>query len=66
MDMVEREMWDAVILDGPTDAELDLLEIRLNELAQVVDKVFIVESNRACPLLIVTYMLRLRVRHAFT
>lgn len=66
MDMVEREMWDAIILDGPTDAELDLLEIRLNELAQVVDKVFIVESNRACPLLIVTYMLRLRVRHAFT
>ncbi|KAI5120788.1 hypothetical protein M0805_002415 [Coniferiporia weirii] len=42
----EREMWDAVILDAPTPAEVDLLEIRLNELAEVVDKVFIVESNR--------------------
>lgn len=49
IDSIEREMWDAVILDGPTDAELDLLEIRLNELAEVVDKVFIVESNRAYP-----------------
>ncbi|KAH8110595.1 glycosyltransferase family 17-domain-containing protein [Phellopilus nigrolimitatus] len=43
---VEREMWDSVILDGPTAAELDMLEIRFNELADVVNKIFIVESNR--------------------
>lgn len=41
----EREMWDALILDSPTEAELELLEIRLNELHEVVDKVFIIESN---------------------
>lgn len=39
-------MWDAIILDGPTEADLDLLEIRMHELYEVVDKVFIVESNR--------------------
>lgn len=54
VEIIEREMWDAFILDNPTNAELDLLEIRLHELYEVVDRVFIVESNRklenACPL----------------
>ena len=45
-DVQNREVWDAIILDGPTDAELDLLEIRLNELKDVVHKFYIVESNR--------------------
>ncbi|PAV22674.1 glycosyltransferase family 17 [Pyrrhoderma noxium] len=45
-DADEREMWDAIILDSATEAELELLEIRLNELHDVVDKVFIIESNR--------------------
>ncbi|EJC98781.1 glycosyl transferase, partial [Fomitiporia mediterranea MF3/22] len=43
---VEREVWDAIILDAPTAVEIDLLEIRMNELDKVVDKFFIVESNR--------------------
>ncbi|TDL20964.1 glycosyl transferase [Rickenella mellea] len=37
-----REVWDALIFDG----ELDLLEIRMRELDDVVDKWFILESNR--------------------
>ncbi|KAL5533749.1 hypothetical protein ACEPAG_209 [Sanghuangporus baumii] len=43
---IEQQLWDAIILEGPTEAELDLLEIRLNELDNLVDKFFIVESNR--------------------
>lgn len=42
-----REVWDALILDAPTSAELDMLEIRLQELRDVVSKIFVVESNRA-------------------
>ena len=42
----EREVWDALILDAPTPAELDMLEIRFQELRDVVGKIFIVESNR--------------------
>lgn len=37
----EPEVWDAVIVSS----EMDLLEIRMNELDGVVDKFFIVESN---------------------
>ena len=37
----EPEMWDGILLN----TELDLLEIRLNELDIVVDKFFIIESN---------------------
>ena len=39
----EPELWDGVLLN----TELDLLEIRLNELDIVVDKFFIIESNSA-------------------
>ncbi|KAI0028992.1 glycosyltransferase family 17 protein [Vararia minispora EC-137] len=38
----EAEAWDAVLFSG----ELDLLEIRLHELSGVVDRFFILESNR--------------------
>ncbi|KAG8760109.1 hypothetical protein FRC11_000962 [Ceratobasidium sp. 423] len=37
-----REVWDAVLFS----TELDLLEVRLNELDAVVDRFFVVESNR--------------------
>ena len=47
VEIIEREMWDAFILDGTSDSDLDLLEIRLHELYEVVDRIFIVESNRA-------------------
>jgi beta-1,4-mannosyl-glycoprotein beta-1,4-N-acetylglucosaminyltransferase len=40
------EVWDAVIFS----TELDLLEIRMNELDDVVDKFFIVESDSQSPL----------------
>ena len=46
LESVEQQVWDAIILDAPTEAEIDLLEIRLNELDQLVDRFFIVESNR--------------------
>lgn len=46
-DRVERPFWDALILDDPTSAELDMLEIRMHEHFETVDRVFIVESNRA-------------------
>lgn len=46
MEYYQRELWDAIILTGPTDAELDLLEIRLFEQIETVDKVFVLESNR--------------------
>ncbi|KAL5519436.1 hypothetical protein ACEPAH_1119 [Sanghuangporus vaninii] len=46
LESTEQQIWDAIILDAPTASEIDLLEIRLNELDNVVDKVFIVESNR--------------------
>lgn len=36
------EVWDAVLVSS----ELDLLELRLHELAAVVDKVFVVEADR--------------------
>jgi len=36
------EAWDAVLFSG----ELDLLEVRLNELDDSVDRFFIIESNR--------------------
>ncbi|TDL22556.1 glycosyltransferase family 17 protein [Rickenella mellea] len=36
------QLWDAVLFSG----ELDLLEIRMHELRHVVDKFFILESNR--------------------
>ncbi|KAJ1302576.1 hypothetical protein OPQ81_002893 [Rhizoctonia solani] len=38
----KREVWDAVLFS----TELDLLEVRLNELDAVVDRFFVVESNR--------------------
>lgn len=38
----QPKMWDAVIVSS----EMDLLEIRMNELDLVVDKFFIIESNR--------------------
>ncbi|KDN41301.1 hypothetical protein RSAG8_07570, partial [Rhizoctonia solani AG-8 WAC10335] len=37
-----REVWDAVLFS----TELDLLEVRLDELDAVVDRFFVVESNR--------------------
>lgn len=37
-----KEVWDAVLLS----TELDLLEIRMNELDSVVDRFFIIESDR--------------------
>ena len=37
-----RELWDAILFNN----ELDFLEIRLHELDVVVDKFFIIESNR--------------------
>ncbi|KAL5494773.1 hypothetical protein ACEPAI_235 [Sanghuangporus weigelae] len=46
LESIEQQLWDAIILDAPTEAEIDLLEIRLNELDNLVDKFFIVESNR--------------------
>ena len=46
MEYYQREMWDTMILAGPTEAELDLVEIRLYEQIDVVDKVFVLESNR--------------------
>ncbi|KLO20181.1 glycosyl transferase [Schizopora paradoxa] len=46
IDRVERPFWDALILDDPTSAELDMLEIRLHEHFETVDRVFIIESNR--------------------
>ena len=49
MESIEHEMWDAIILDAPTEAEIELLEIRLVELDKLVDKFFIVESNRTSP-----------------
>lgn len=39
----QPKMWDAVIVSS----EMDLLEIRMNELDLVVDKFFIIESNSA-------------------
>lgn len=36
------------MLDNPTNAELNLLEILLHETYEVVDWVFIVESNCTC------------------
>ncbi|CAE7077757.1 unnamed protein product, partial [Rhizoctonia solani] len=38
----ERQVWDAVLFS----TELDLLEVRLNELDGVVDRFFVIESNR--------------------
>ena len=38
----KKEMWDAVLFTS----ELDLLEVRFTELDPVVDKFFILESNR--------------------
>ena len=43
----QPEMWDAIIVSS----EMDLLEIRMNELDSVVDKFFIIESNSASELL---------------
>lgn len=40
-----KEVWDAVLLS----TELDLLEIRMNELDSVVDRFFIIESDREYP-----------------
>ncbi|CAE6459519.1 unnamed protein product [Rhizoctonia solani] len=37
-----REVWDAVLFS----TELDLLEVRLNELDSVVDRFFVIESDR--------------------
>lgn len=48
VEIVQRELWDTIFLDDPTEAELDLLEIRAHALYEVVDKFFIVESNREC------------------
>lgn len=42
--ILKTELWDAVLFN----VELDLLQIRLNELNAVVDKFFIIESDRAC------------------
>ena len=39
----EPQLWDAVIVSS----EMDLLEVRMNELDGVVDKFFIIESNSA-------------------
>ena len=38
------EVWDAVLFS----TELDLLEIRMHELDAVVDRFFIIESDRMC------------------
>ncbi|QRW22128.1 glycosyltransferase family 17 protein [Rhizoctonia solani] len=38
----DRQVWDAVLFS----TELDLLEVRLNELDGVVDRFFVVESDR--------------------
>ncbi|CCO32139.1 beta-1,4-mannosyl-glycoprotein beta-1,4-N-acetylglucosaminyltransferase [Rhizoctonia solani AG-1 IB] len=38
----DRQVWDAVLFS----TEVDLLEVRLNELDTVVDRFFVVESNR--------------------
>ncbi|KAF8747036.1 Glycosyltransferase family 17, partial [Rhizoctonia solani] len=38
----DRQVWDAVLFS----TELDLLEVRLNELDRVVDRFFVVESDR--------------------
>ena len=45
MEFYKREMWDTIILSGPTEAELDLVEVRLLEQSHVMDRVFILESN---------------------
>ncbi|KAG8774901.1 hypothetical protein FRC12_001771 [Ceratobasidium sp. 428] len=37
-----KEVWDAVLLS----TELDLLEVRMNELDKVVDRFFVIESDR--------------------
>ncbi|KAG9077440.1 hypothetical protein FS749_010668, partial [Ceratobasidium sp. UAMH 11750] len=41
VDVEGKEVWDAVLLS----TELDLLEIRMNELDGVVDRFFVIESD---------------------
>lgn len=54
----EPKLWDAVIVSS----EMDLLEIRMNELDGVVDKFFIIESNSVslsvviCVLLFIVFL----------